>query len=343
MANLITLNAAKYLYDNRKTDGIKNASFEIKENQVTTLLGPSGSGKTTTLKCLDQQLSLQSGEITYHKEVRLAYVAQAQSFTQDITVQNFLLEELAAEETSTEQKLNQIRTTLSYLELTNEIESSVLALSGGQTQRLILARALVHNPTVLLLDEPFANLDNILRKQILREIFDLLLDQEMTIIWVTHDIEEALSFSDKIILFNFGEIQQIGSPQELYYKPSNIFTAEFLKRCNLIASKVTSLNEKEISTILLGHELILDRHKNFKLTEHNDILIIIPPEAFYISSDGPFVGKIEDRIFMGAQTLIEIRIKDSLLQVEIPSYEVPKESTIKLGLNTKICHSLSEI
>jgi len=236
-------------YDARKTDGIIDLSFSIKKGKVLSLIGPSGSGKTTSLKCLGKILTPESGEINFQEDFSVAYVDQATNLEEDFTVYENLEKEILTDIDDSEKRSNQIRTTLALLEITNEINSLVKNISGGQRQRIIIAKALVKNPTLLLLDEPFANLDKTLRTVLLDELFELFRKQEITIVWVTHNTEEALSYSDEIALLNFGSLQQIGTPRELYYKPKNLFSAQYFTDINLIPGKVLEDQNDKLCTI----------------------------------------------------------------------------------------------
>ena len=340
--NLVQLKDLTYRYDKRKTDGINHISFDVAENKITSLVGPSGSGKSTTLKCIAKELTSISGEISFQKDYILQKVIAEDIGEIELTVQNYLLRALEEKNISHDQKINQIRSALAELEITNEIESKICELSSGQQQRLLIAKALIFNPTLLLLDEPFANLDNILRKQMLTEIFELLKEQNVTIIWVTHNTDEALAYSDHIVLFNHGEIVQRGKPQELYQKPTSLFTAQFFTETNLIASKVTNITDTELEVILLQAKYKIPRPKNFILREHQDTLLIIHPENIFISDKG-LKAEILNKYFMGSKSLLKLKVKNQFLNIEVNSTEVPKSNSCYIDFKNEHIHCLDQI
>ena len=298
-----------HLYDRRKTDGISKLDFEIPLGKVFSLIGPSGSGKSTTLKCIAGIISDYKGEIFFPEKMSVSYLDQniSKNISED-SVYDFLDKKLAYSESDPDKRSNQIRTSLLELELTNEIESQVKNLSGGQQQRVFLAYALITNPTLLLLDEPFANLDPILRKSFLQELFELLKQRDVTLVMVTHSVEEALCYSDKVAVLNHGKIQQIGSPKEVYYHPTNIFTAQFISDSNIITAKVLEQSETHASIKIYGE---LKQVKIEQEISSSHIFVHIPKELISISQTGELKGQIESAEFLGPNSLYTV-IPDSL-------------------------------
>jgi ABC-type sugar transport system ATPase subunit len=343
MSNIVEIKNLTYKYDQRKTDGITNISLRIKQGKVLSLIGPSGSGKTTTLKSLAGILPISSGEINFIENVKMAYVDQHPKLDEEKTVYENLDLDLLWEIPDPEKRSNQIRTTLAFLEITNEINSQLQSISGGQRQRVIIAMALIHNPTLLLLDEPFANLDKTLRTQLLNELFDLLIEKDITVVWVTHNTEEALAYSHEIALLNYGKLQQIGSPQDLYNRPENLFTAQFFNEVNLIPAKRISTSETQITVNFFNKEFILTKPKNFVEKDHHDVLVVARPEHLILDHSSKFKGKINKKIFRGSTTLIEFTYKDYILNIEVPSSEVPNSSSILFSFKTELLFCLSEV
>lgn len=331
------------IYDQKKTDGIRDISFDIPKGKVTSILGPSGSGKTTTLECLAGIKGSFQGKIEFKEDVQIAYVNQFPKLDETLSVFDNLELTLQKSVESADQRTNQIRTILAQLEITNEINSLFGELSGGQKQRVVMANALILNPTLLLLDEPFANLDPLLRSQFLEELFELFEEKDMTIVWVTHNIQEALAFSHQIALLNFGKVQQVDTPKNIYQKPQNLFSAQFFSDVNLIPTKIKDINNEQIIADLFKKEIVLKRDPNFKAQGHNDLLLVIHPEHILISENGEFSATVENRVFFGAFTQLELAIQGQRLKAIIPSHQLSYGHKIRFSLVYGHIHYLNEV
>lgn len=221
---------------------VKNIDFWVKRNQFLTFLGPSGCGKTTTLRMIAGFEIPTSGMIYFEG----SDITQTPSFKRPINTvfQKYALfphmnifENIAfglrikkMSESDIQRKVSRI---LELVNLRGVEKRSVSSLSGGQQQRIAIARALVNEPEILLLDEPLGALDLKLRKDMQLELKNMQKELGITFVYVTHDQEEALTISDKIIIMNHGEIQQIGSPIDIYNEPENKFVADFIGESNI--------------------------------------------------------------------------------------------------------------
>ena len=338
----IHLDKISYRYDTRKTDGVEKLDVHINLHKITALIGPSGSGKTTTLKCLAGELTPQKGKINYKTDLAIAYVDQNPNIVNTSQTVYDSLEEIIKDQIdSAESRANQIRSILAQLEITNEINSPVEKLSGGQKQRYIIACALVQNPTLLLLDEPFANLDQLLRTQLLEELFEIFKEKEITVVWVTHNNEEALAYSDQLILLNYGSLQQIGSPQDLYYRPRNLFTAKYFTQTNVLAGKLIVEEENNLTVHILDRDFLIPKHDYSKSNDHNDILVMVHPEHISIHQDGSLLGKVKQTVFMGSRTLVHFESKGVELYAEISSSEPLDSTSINFDLLNNHLYCLS--
>jgi ABC-type sugar transport system ATPase subunit len=343
MINIENLN---YRYDKRKTDGVSNLSFCVGEGEIVTLIGPSGSGKTTTLKCLAGLLTpMDDGHKSIHfqKDASISYVNQTPDLNPELSVFENLKLALPHIEDS-QKKENQIRTVLAQLEITNEIESLVKNISGGQQQRVIMARSLVSNPTVLLLDEPFANLDKTLRLQLFEDLIPLFKERKITVLWVTHNTEEALRFSDQLVLLNHGQLIQKGSPKELYFEPKNMFSATFFGETNIIACKIKADDASSLEIELFGEDFSIPRPSGFKIQEYKDCLVVLKAECLIPQEDGPVCARICKNHFLGATSLLELEISDKTIWCKVPSsnsFQI--DAIINLNLITDSIHCLSEV
>lgn len=343
MTKLVSIKNLTHRYDKRTTDGIKNISFDLYKGEIFSLIGPSGSGKSTTLKCIASLLSQESGTINFHDDVVISYVDQYPDLDEELSVFENLAVSLREIE-SDDQIANQIRMTLSQLEITNEINSLVKNISGGQKQRVIIAKALVKNPSILLLDEPFANLDKTLRLSLLEDLFELFKSQSMSVIWVTHNTEEALNYSQRTALLNFGEMQQIDTPENIYFKPSNMFTAQFFGHTNIIATKILDEQSNVLKVDIFSNELIIPKPKNFKVKDHKDVLIVIHPNSIIMDSTSQMIATVEKILFRGSSKLLELNYKNRDLWCEVNSTnQIKLSQKIAFSFTTSSIHCLDEV
>lgn len=334
-------------YDKRGIAGVSNINFSLSSGEIVSLIGPSGAGKTTTLNLLNGIITPDFGEVIKHPKCQIAYVAQNTNLDEEKTVfEN--LEAVLTHIDDEEKRTNQVRTVLQTLELTNEIHHKIHQISGGQRQRVIVGRALVLNPNLIVLDEPFEHLDQALRVTLIDELVDVFRDKKISVLWVTHEIKEALSYSDKIVVLNYGEIQQIGTPREIYYEPQNLFVANFFTNTTTSVGKLISEGENELIISAFQKEFIVPRPHRFKSSPSKDVLLVIRPESFIIqhdSIDADFTGIIQSSKFMGAYYLLKVASKEfNLFTIAVGSEEVYLEKQkIHFNILPKRIYTLGEI
>lgn len=312
---MIKIKGLTLLYDSRSTDGISDVSFEIPKGSFVSIIGPSGSGKTTTLKCLANMITDYTGSIEISEKEVISYVDQIPTFDLEESVFNNLANSMDNKEDELRIE-NAIRMSLSQLDLTNEINTKIKDLSGGQRQRVTIAKSLIQNPTVLLLDEPFANLDKVLRLQLFDDLLPILKEKEISVVWVTHSQEEALRYSDKVVLLNFGIVQQIGTPEDLYFRPSNLFTAKFFGETNVTVSTIDSLTETSLAFSFKGLNVVVPSPQKLNINEKTDLVVCLKPEYIKLGSsqDGVnFIGTIEANYFLGANRLLKLNFGENFL------------------------------
>ena len=235
-----------YKKNNPATEGehtINDFSLEVEKGSFTTLLGPSGCGKTTLLRLISGFLEPQQGEIELDgvnqkgiepNKRKIGMVFQDYALFPHMKVRQnieFGLKLKKESKADVELKISQVAETLNLEDL---LERYPEELSGGQQQRVALARALVLNPQILLMDEPLSSLDAKLREHVREELRAVQQKLKITTVYVTHDQEEALSLSDKIAVINKGKLLQYGTPRDLYFKPQDNFTADFVGRANFV-------------------------------------------------------------------------------------------------------------
>ncbi|MBQ8995039.1 MAG: ABC transporter ATP-binding protein, partial [Oscillospiraceae bacterium] len=227
--------------DKKTINAVKDISITVPDGKVLCLLGPSGCGKSTLLSLINGLEKPESGEIWFgEKNVTdvspekrgVGMVFQNYALYSHMTVrQNIRMpldNPVRGDALPKEQKEKRVQEVASMLRIEDTLDRRPDELSGGQQQRVSIARALIRKPEILLLDEPLSNLDKRLRVQILNEIRSIQKITGITTVFVTHDQEEAMGIADLIAVMKEGKIQQVGTPNEIYSNPSNVFTAQFL-------------------------------------------------------------------------------------------------------------------
>ena len=226
---------------------LKGINLDIYENEFVTLLGPSGCGKTTLLRILGGFLDADEGSVMFDGEEisqkppyerELNTVFQKYALFPHLSVYENIAFGLKIKKMSKDIIDQKVMKMLKLIGLEGYEDKNTTLLSGGQQQRVAIARALVNEPKVLLLDEPLAALDLKLRKEMQYELKRIQQEVGITFIFVTHDQEEALTMSDKIVVMKGGEIQQVGTPEEIYNEPANVYVANFIGESNIISGRM---------------------------------------------------------------------------------------------------------
>lgn len=295
-----------------KTRGIKDINFSIEKGELISFLGPSGCGKTTLLNIIGGFIQPETGKIylegeeitNFPPEIRnISTVFQNYALFPHMNVIENIKYGLKYKKISKKEQEDLVQDYLKIVGLEGYEKVSIHELSGGQQQRVALARALVLHPKLLLLDEPFSNLDAKLKISMREELKQLQKKLNISMIFVTHDQEEALSLSDKIVVMNMGEIIQIGTPEEIYYNPTNDYVADFIGKANFIT--------KDGKKVLLRPEDISMRK----------------------SENGEWV--IVSKEFMGAYTIFKIKNSQSELYTSIQGEE---SKNFKINEKVKISY-----
>lgn len=344
MKPFLKIDSLVSLYDQRTTAGISGISFELSPKECLGVIGPSGSGKSTLLKCIAGIIKDFKGDIRQSEDVVIGHVAQDESLDPELTIFENLSREI--EQVNDPEKIaNQVRSTLSILEITNEIDSYPKEISGGQYQRAIIGKALVRNPSLMLLDEPFGHLDERLRFELMTELFPLFKSQGIALIWVTHQNHEALAFSDRILVLNHGEVQAIDRPYELVYKPKNLFTAQFMGRSNTVVAKLIEDQGERLLINLFGKKIDIKKPEAFLPPEFEEILLILRSDQVMKDDKGEFKGKIVEALFLGERYLCEVEVNlETSLWMNVPGHERPqKNQEIRFEIDRERLHSLSEV
>ncbi len=242
---------------------LKNITLTIEKGEFFTLLGPSGCGKTTTLRAITGFVKLSDGKIYVDdKEIsdvpvekrNIGMVFQSYALFPTMTVYENIAFPLKVQKMSKIEINTKVKEIAKKVDLAeDQLVRNVTELSGGQQQRVAIARALATNPSILCLDEPLSNLDAKLRVQLRNELKDLQRRLGITMIYVTHDQEEALTLSDHICVFKKGEIDQIGTPNEIYHQSKTEYTCNFIGDINPLSDKFIEQVEKKTKTNFEKH------------------------------------------------------------------------------------------
>ena len=243
--NIVELKNISVAFDGEQI--LDDLSLTIKDKEFITFLGPSGCGKTTTLRLIAGFLEPDSGDILFeNKKINgvPAYKRQVNTIFQryalfpHLNVYENIAFGLRIKKKSEKEIKEKVAEMLKLVNLTGLEKRSIDTLSGGQQQRVAIARAIANHPKVLLLDEPLAALDLKLRKDMQKELKKIQEQLGITFIFVTHDQEEALTMSDRVVVMDGGKIQQVGTPKDIYNEPENAFVADFIGESNIVDGKM---------------------------------------------------------------------------------------------------------
>ena len=288
-------------------------SLDIHDKEFVTFLGPSGCGKTTTLRVIAGFITPKSGNVffdgkdiasvpPYKRQVNTVF--QKYALFPHLNVYENVAFGLRLKKLPEETIRPKVLEMLETVGLKGFERRSINQLSGGQQQRVAIARSLVNQPRVLLLDEPLGALDLKLRKEMQLELKRLQREMNITFVYVTHDQEEALTMSDTVVVMNKGNIQQIGSPQDIYNEPCNAFVANFIGDSNI----VDGIMEKDFLVSFAGREFTcVDR--GFKMRE--PVQVVIRPEdvAIVPPSVGMLTGLVREVIFKGVHFEMHVDVE----------------------------------
>ena len=300
-ANIIELRHVKKSYDG-KTNVIEDFSLDIKEGEFVTFLGPSGCGKTTILRMIGGFDTQSGGEIFLDgSDISLLpankrpinTVFQKYALFPHLNVYDnvaFGLKLKGIDKATTDEK---VKKALEVVDLEGFEKRAVQTLSGGQQQRIAIARAIINEPRVLLLDEPLSALDYKMRKEMQLELKAMHRQLGITFIFVTQDQEEALTMSDKIVVMADGEIQQVGTPEEIYNEPANVFVADFIGESNIFNGVME--DDKKATFAGATFQTVDDYPKGIKIDA-----VIRPEDVEIVSPDkGQLKGRVTSADFKG--------------------------------------------
>jgi putative spermidine/putrescine transport system ATP-binding protein len=320
---------------------VHDFNLEIDKGSLVSFLGPSGCGKTTTLRMiagfghLDQgTIELDGADITAvpPNQRDIGMVFQAYALFPNMTVRGNVAFGLLMKKMPKREIDQRVDNVLEMVRLQDAAKRFPHQLSGGQQQRIALARALAVQPRVLLLDEPLSALDAEVRVVLRGEIRRIQSELAITTVYVTHDQEEALSISDKVVVMNKGVIEQIGIPEEIYRAPKTHFVATFIGTANQFLGKVSG-----IDTVIGDHfKLLVDGVKGF--ADGKQVVVLVRPETIHVEPDQPkqngwniIPGEVETITFHGAVTRLGVNLRGQRVVADITV-----ANTKPISLNQKI-------
>lgn len=327
----VTLRSLRKVYgdDKRATPAVKDVDLDIEPGEFITLLGPSGCGKTTTLRMIAGFETPTEGDIRLDDDLinkvapnkrPMAMVFQSYALFPHLSVFNNVAYGLKLQKLASARVTEEVETALTSMNLGPYRDRAPHQLSGGQQQRVALARALVMRPKVLLFDEPLSNLDAKLRVQMRGEIRRLQRRLGITTIFVTHDQDEAMTMSDRIVVMNVGIIEQVDTPEEIYRHPASVFVADFIGRANFLDVSVHDVAGTDADVSVLGQRWTVPKHA--AVDAGSSVTLMVRPESVRLTPTeghavGGSVGRVLSSMFYGQSIEYDIETEAGNLVVSV--------------------------
>ncbi|MDQ0253281.1 iron(III) transport system ATP-binding protein [Evansella vedderi] len=327
---------------------INGLSLNIKPGELFTLLGPSGCGKTTLLRMIIGFNSIEDGKIEIDNKVvndipvnkrKMGMVFQNYAIFPHMSVADNIAFGLKVNNLSKAEINKRMEDIMKVVRIEAHKSKKPDKLSGGQQQRVALARALVIHPKVLLMDEPLSNLDAKLRIEMRNAIKAIQQQVGITTVYVTHDQEEALAISDRIAVMNGGVIQQIGKPEDIYSRPSNLFVAQFIGTSNVIKGKIET--DESGGVFVRLNENYKEKMDNLsEIKKGQEVIVAVRPQEFILVEDESSIkGVIESTMFLGLNTHYFVKLdtgeKVEVIQDAEANEIMPEGTRVHLKLKSK--------
>lgn len=334
---------------------VQEFSLEIADKEFIVLVGPSGCGKSTTLRMIAGLEDISGGELyigdklmndVEPKDRDIAMVFQNYALYPHMTVYENMAFSLKLKKTPKEEIDRRVREAAEILDITQYLDRKPKALSGGQRQRVAIGRAIVRDPSVFLMDEPLSNLDAKLRNQMRAEIIKLRERIDTTFVYVTHDQTEAMTLGDRIVIMRDGFIQQIGTPQEVFDHPANLFVAGFIgmPQMNFFDAKLLKKDGKycvEVDGLVV--ELSEDKQERLaaKNVAEQEVTLGVRPDHIMLCADG-VKGKVDVSEMMGSSVHLHISANGKDVIVIVPTNgdaaHFPMGSEVNLIFGGNVAH-----
>ncbi|MBQ6334779.1 MAG: sn-glycerol-3-phosphate ABC transporter ATP-binding protein UgpC [Erysipelotrichaceae bacterium] len=337
---------------------VQEFNLDIKDKEFIVLVGPSGCGKSTTLRMIAGLEEISSGELLIDgeymndvapKDRDIAMVFQSYALYPHMTVYDNMAYSLKIKHTPKDEIERKVMEAAEILDITQYLKRKPKALSGGQRQRVAIGRAIVRDPKVLLMDEPLSNLDAKLRNQMRAEIIKLRQRINTTFVYVTHDQTEAMTLGDRIVVMKDGFIQQIGTPQEVYDHPSNLFVSGFIgtPQMNYFDAHLGIENSKYYVESD-GYKVVLADDKQERLAakdiKEQDVILGVRPDHITLNQGG-IKGKVEVSELMGPSCHLHMSVGDKDVIAIVPTEGKAVDymgKEVSLTFNGSVCHLFSK-
>ena len=332
---------------------VEDVSLHIRRGEFLTILGPSGSGKTTLLMIIAGFLEATTGDIQFDglsimslrpEKRNFGMVFQGYALFPHMTVKQNIAYPLEVRKGARDEIVKRVEEMLELVQLETFGDRLPCQLSGGQQQRVALARALIFDPLVLLLDEPLGALDKKLRSNVQTQLKHLHRKVGKTFVYVTHDQEEALSMSDRVVIMNHGRVVQVGSPQELYERPSTVFASNFIGKSNILRGVVNQVDGKMV-LYFIADKYFQQLVSNEKFSKNDEIILALRPEKIKIarckdeSNEVNFlVGRIIDITYFGSTISVNVET-DSVGEFIVEVQAWNNQETLEEGQNISLTWS----
>ena len=318
---LKNLNKTFITSENNQVVAVNNIDLDIQPGEFVTMLGPSGCGKTTTLRMIAGFEMPTAGQVFIGEENvaskspdkrDTAMVFQNYALFPHMNVYDNIAYGLKIQKRPKEEVKERVGRILKMMKMEDFTKRVPAQMSGGQQQRVSLARALVMEPGVLLFDEPLSNLDAKLRIHMRDEIRRIQKTVGITSVYVTHDQEEAMAISDKVVIMNEGIIEQAGTPQEIYQHPVSEFVATFIGRANILDATVVSVKDQKAIIEIFGVEYEVNILKEYEANQK--VRVVIRPEGVVINENKHEV-KVDKSIYMGQIHEYAVELNGLLIEI----------------------------
>ena len=339
---------------------VQDFNIEIADKEFIVLVGPSGCGKSTTLRMIAGLEEISEGDLFIGEERmndveprnrNIAMVFQNYALYPHMTVADNMSFSLRMNKTPKAEIERKVKEAAEILDITQYLDRKPKALSGGQRQRVAIGRAIVRDPAVFLMDEPLSNLDAKLRNQMRAEIIKLRQRIDTTFIYVTHDQTEAMTLGDRIVIMRDGFIQQIGTPQEVFDHPRNLFVAGFIgmPQMNLFDAKLVKKGEAYVVEVG-GISVELSEEKQARLREHNvaeqEVILGVRPDHIDLATEG-IKGKVDVSELMGSSVHLHISTQDGgdvvvIVPTNGRAHNVPMGTEVALTFKGNVAHVFSK-
>jgi len=329
---------------------LRGINLTITEGEFVVFVGPSGCGKSTLLRTIAGLESSSGGSINLDgrditelasSKRDLAMVFQSYALYPHMTVADNLSFALRLAKVSDAEIKEKVRSVSASLQLDPLLDRKPKELSGGQRQRVAIGRAIVRQPKVFLFDEPLSNLDAALRVQMRLELARLHKKLGTTMIYVTHDQIEAMTLADRVVILNAGQIEQVGTPLELYRKPNSRFVAEFIgtPKMNLIQANKATLKDSNLVIELLGNQIDFPANRLKEPLSVSTIVGIRPEHMTLVEQGGDIQGRIELVEHLGSEAYAHIQLSNDQTII----VKAPARSELKDGQDVSIKIDVQEI